>query len=184
MSEQNTNTGDTGNKTFSQDDVNRIVQERLGKEKTKTEAELAKREQELTQREFLLSAKNTLAEKGLPAELLDALNMSSPEAFEKSLNIFETHTIKNNKIDPAAAELASIKQVELLKSLGIGEYEMELYQFKIDKFAKESGISFEDSAKKYISENPPYKRPPEFATGKGKPISSGVDGTRAAFGLK
>ena len=39
----------TGEKTFTQDDVNRIVQERLAKEKTKNsgEADFAKREQEL-----------------------------------------------------------------------------------------------------------------------------------------
>lgn len=39
----------TGEKTFTQDDVNRIVQERLAKEKAKNsgEADFAKREQEL-----------------------------------------------------------------------------------------------------------------------------------------
>ena len=78
-----------GNKTFTQDDVNRIVQERLAKEKSKSEAAIAQREQELSQRELLLSAKEKLTAKGLPLELLDALNMSSPEALDKSLTILE-----------------------------------------------------------------------------------------------
>ena len=74
-----------GAKTFSQDDVNRIVGERLAAEKRKGEAALAEREQQLAQRELLLTAKEKLTESGLPVELLDALNVSSPEAMEKAI---------------------------------------------------------------------------------------------------
>ena len=75
-----------GEKTFSQDDVNRIVGERLAAEKRKGEAALAEREQQLAQRELLLTAKEKLTESGLPVELLDALNVSDAETMEKSLN--------------------------------------------------------------------------------------------------
>ena len=74
-----------GAKTFSQDDVNRIVGERLAAEKRKGEVALAEREQQLAQRELLLTAKEKLSENGLPMELLDALNVSSPEAMEKAI---------------------------------------------------------------------------------------------------
>ncbi len=74
-----------GAKTFSQDDVNRIVGERLAAEKRKGEAALAEREQQLAQRELLLTAKEKLTENGLPVELLDALNVSTPEAMEKAI---------------------------------------------------------------------------------------------------
>lgn len=74
-----------GAKTFSQDDVNRIVGERLAAEKRKGEAALAEREQQLAQRELLLTAKEKLTESGLPVELLDALNVSSPEAMDKAI---------------------------------------------------------------------------------------------------
>lgn len=74
-----------GEKTFSQDDVNRIVGERLAAEKRKGEAALAEREQQLAQRELLLTAKEKLTESGLPVELLDALNVSSPEAMDKAI---------------------------------------------------------------------------------------------------
>ena len=68
-----------GAKTFSQDDVNRIVGERLAAEKRKGEVALAEREQQLAQRELLLTAKEKLSESGLPVELMDALNVSQSE---------------------------------------------------------------------------------------------------------
>lgn len=79
-----------GEKTFTQKDVNRIVGERLAKEKAKGEAALAEREQQLAQRELMLTAKERISELGLPVELLDALNMSSPEALEKALTTVKT----------------------------------------------------------------------------------------------
>ena len=74
-----------GAKTFSQDDVNRIVGERLAAEKRKGEAALAEREQQLAQRELLLTAKEKLTDAGLPVELLDTFSASSPEAMEKAI---------------------------------------------------------------------------------------------------
>lgn len=82
----------TGEKTFTQEDVNRIVQERLAKEKAKNsgEADFAKREQELAQRELHMTAKELLSEKGLPVQLFDALNCTDKEALEKSIATIET----------------------------------------------------------------------------------------------
>ncbi len=77
----------TGGKTFTQEDVNRIVQERLAKEKARSsgEADLAKREQELARRELHMSAKELLSERGLPVRLFDALNCADKETMEKSI---------------------------------------------------------------------------------------------------
>lgn len=82
----------TGGKTFTQDDVNRIVQERLAKEKAKNsgEADFAKREQELARRELHMAAKELLSEKGLPVRLFDALNCTDKESLEKSIATIET----------------------------------------------------------------------------------------------
>ena len=82
----------TGEKTFTQEDVNRIVQERLAKEKARNsgDADLARREQELAQRELHMTAKELLAEKGLPVQLFDALNCTSKETLEKSIATVET----------------------------------------------------------------------------------------------
>ena len=45
-----------GGRTFTQEDVNRIVQDRLAKDREKASKELGEREQELAQREFRLKA--------------------------------------------------------------------------------------------------------------------------------
>ena len=96
---ENTSTQE-GNKTFTQDDVNRIVQDRLSKEKVKQDAAIAQREQEIAQRELLLNAREKIQEKGLPVEFLEVLNISSPEALEKGLELLDNH-ITNNKQAPA-----------------------------------------------------------------------------------
>ena len=87
--ENGTTTPEAGAKTFTQEQLNAIVGERLAKEKAKADTALAEREQELAKREFQLGAKEKLTAKGLPLSLLDALDTSSAEAFDKALAIFE-----------------------------------------------------------------------------------------------
>lgn len=77
-------------RTFTQDDVNRIVQERLAKDRAKASEEMDKREQELAQREFRLNSRQKLIERGYPESLLDALNCSSEEAFSKALDALDS----------------------------------------------------------------------------------------------
>ena len=91
---QNTNPATeqgAGEKTFTQEDVNRIVGERLAKEKAKNsgEADFAKREQELARRELHMTAKELLSEKGLPVQIVDALNCADEETMKKSIETFE-----------------------------------------------------------------------------------------------
>lgn len=80
---------ETGGKTFTQDDVNRIVQDRLAKDREKASKELGEREQELLQREFRLNSRQKLIDRGYPENILDALNCSSEEAFNKALDIID-----------------------------------------------------------------------------------------------
>ncbi len=87
---QNQNPDGAGETTFTQEQVNKIVSDRLAREKARSEAAIAEREQQLAQREMMLTAKERITEMGLPVELLDALNVSSPEAMEKSLNTVKT----------------------------------------------------------------------------------------------
>lgn len=74
-------------KTFTQDEVNKFVQERLNKERMRFDGERAKWESVLTQRELILEAREELSKRGLAPELLEALNCTSKEALEKSLEI-------------------------------------------------------------------------------------------------
>ena len=86
----NQNPYGAGEKTFTQEQVNQIISDRLARDRAKGEAALAEREQQLAQRELLLTAREKLTENGLPVELVDALNVSSPEALEKALSTVKT----------------------------------------------------------------------------------------------
>ena len=101
-------------KTFTQDDVNRIVQTRLQEEKTRNAeaaATLAKREQEIAQREAAfqkqeLESKATarLTARGLSPDFLQLVDTSSPEAMERTLSIIEKNTPQDAKPRQAMAQ--------------------------------------------------------------------------------
>lgn len=91
-------------KTFTQDDVNRIVQDRLAKDRAKASEELGKREQELNDREFRLNSRQKLIDRGYPESIMDALNCSSEEAFNKALDIIDS-LIKERTPSKEQAEL-------------------------------------------------------------------------------
>lgn len=106
-------------KTFTQKDVDKLIQDRIAREQSKwekkiqderTEAEklakmnadqkaeyesqkrlteLEKREKDITTRELKATAYETLAEKGLPKELVDILNYSDAEQCNKSIESVE-----------------------------------------------------------------------------------------------
>lgn len=102
---ENNNNTETVEKTFTQEEVNHIIGERLAKEKTKSEAELGKREQDLQQREMVVKAKELLAERGLPKGLASVLRYSDEESLTKAIDSIqslrgfkeETDTKNNNK---------------------------------------------------------------------------------------
>lgn len=122
---------DTGEKTFTQEQVNAIVGERLAKEKAKGDAALVERERELARRELLMTAKERLAEKGLPAALIDAINVSSPEALDKSISIIAAELGKQNTQPPtihgmkpytpdnAPPDSAAQRELSIRKAMGL-----------------------------------------------------------------
>lgn len=96
-SPEGTQTGAEG-KTFTQDDVNRIVQERLAKEKgrassnedfEKKAAELEKKSTELDAREHRLNAVTALRNAGYPDELADVMRCSNEDELKKSMEIID-----------------------------------------------------------------------------------------------
>lgn len=125
----------TGEKTFTQDDVNRIIQERLAKEKARNsgDADFAKREQELAQRELRLSAREALAGKDLPAGLADAINCTDKETMEKSIKTIETifneykanaaGSIKLKGFQPGVSagmpDIGNMEDAEIRKAMGL-----------------------------------------------------------------
>lgn len=82
------NKGET--KTFTQEQVNAIVSDRLARDRQKQGEEMSKREQELNEREFRLNSRQKLIDRGYSESLMDALNCSSEEAFNKALDIIDS----------------------------------------------------------------------------------------------
>ena len=128
----NQNPDGAGEKTFTQEQVNQIISDRLARDRAKGEAALAEREQQLAQRELLLNAKEKINELGLPMELLDALNISTPEALEKSLNTVkavlekqksEAQPIKFRGVTPATPNRpkanSSFDETDIRKAMGL-----------------------------------------------------------------
>lgn len=76
-------------KLFTQDDVNRIVQERLAKEKGKGTDELEKRAAELDRRERRMNVIDELRKNNLPDYLADALNVETDEMLHQSMEIIK-----------------------------------------------------------------------------------------------
>lgn len=100
-------------KTFTQEDVNRIVQERLAKEKGKGSEELDKRAAELDKRERRMNAVDELRKNGLPDYLVDALNMETDEAFQQSME-----AIKKMKGETTNAQEVKIGSIPGIVSKG------------------------------------------------------------------
>lgn len=85
--------GGQGEKTFTQEEVNRIISERLARERAKNEpqenkdAEADRKLKEVAEREFMLDRETYLREKGYPADFACILKGNSMPEFKDSLNI-------------------------------------------------------------------------------------------------
>lgn len=79
-------------KTFTQDEVNRIVSERLARAKnTADHGDFTERENALNQREMRLDARERLADAGIPKDLLPLVDCSSKEKMESSINLISSY---------------------------------------------------------------------------------------------
>ena len=75
-------------KLFTQDDVNRIVGERLSRAKnTRNDKDTADREAMLDQREIRLDAREKLADLGISKDLLPLVNCTSKETMDSSIKL-------------------------------------------------------------------------------------------------
>ncbi len=96
----------TGEKLFTQEQVNTIIQDRLAKEKAKYEKQAADMQAEIKQREKRLEAREKLSEKGLPAELIDLVRLDDDQAFKTSLELLE-RTYKQGYQEPPKRDTAA-----------------------------------------------------------------------------
>lgn len=104
-------------KTFTQDEVNRIVSERLAREREKNTANQGdEREQALRARENRLECRDYLDEKGYPSKLIDVLGDMDSEKFkgvvdalaDKFPGIFQQPMIKGVVVAPTGTRSPSI----------------------------------------------------------------------------
>lgn len=77
----------SGERLFTQDDVNRIVQERLSRVKTDSAPQFADKEKELAQREARLNCREFLEETKYPTALLEILDTTDFEKFKTTVNL-------------------------------------------------------------------------------------------------
>lgn len=87
QTQQDPTPGAKGGRTFTQDEVNRIVSERLAHEREKLQASAkdSEREKALAAREARLDCREYLDTKGYPAALLDVLDSSDTARFKASV---------------------------------------------------------------------------------------------------
>ena len=100
----------TGERTFSQEDVNRIVQERLAKDREKASKELGEREQELARREFRLNSRQKLIDRGYPESIMDALNCSDEKSFDRALDIIDGLIKERMPSEQETAEMEAMRK--------------------------------------------------------------------------
>ena len=111
-------------RTFTQDELNRIVSERLAKEKGKLEASVVQKEKDLEQREMLMTAQARLAAEGYNPELLGAMNASNAEAFESSLQIIKQHggILNPNPVNiPPAGDMPDMRGDPVREAMGLNK---------------------------------------------------------------
>lgn len=96
-----TGSNGTAPKTFTQEDVDRIVKDRLARERKKyqtTELDpLEEREQELDRRETAFNIKELLSKEKYPTELADILNYSNMDEFKEQFEALKAFIPDPNK---------------------------------------------------------------------------------------
>lgn len=130
MAENETNTSNegmenstSGEKSFTQEEVNRIVQDRLAKEKSKGNEELKKRTAELDKRERRMNAIDKLRENGLPDYLVDALNMETDEAFKTSMDAVMKMKGENPEAEPHVVKTGN--PIGVVHKTGVDENDLK-----------------------------------------------------------
>lgn len=98
------NSAEKEERTFTQEEVDRIIENRLARENEKRETEFLKRELQLDAREALAAA-------GLPSDLIDSINMTDRETMQKSIDAIKAL----KKPDRTAAEVATPPKTEPVK---------------------------------------------------------------------
>jgi hypothetical protein len=118
---QQTGTRGEGGKTFTQEEVNRIVQERLARVKTAQEPDA--RELELEKRENAIYLREQITTQGLPDNLLEEMQGMDKATIDKCLKILAPYAKKAsepilNAVGPTAGGTQSESDA-IRKAMGL-----------------------------------------------------------------
>lgn len=114
--------GQTGERTFTQEDVNRIVQERLARAKTSSEPD--ERELELQRRENAVYVSEQIAANGLPKELVDEFKGMDKATIDKCMKIIAPFAKKaaepiHNPVGPIGNHPVGNEDAAIRKAMGL-----------------------------------------------------------------
>ena len=141
MEENKTNTQNEGNtqqtegtsssqeeKKFTQEDVNRIVQERLTRERGRAGQTLEDREKELARRESRMTCAERLSEKGYSKDLLDILDTSDADRFMENVAALEKMGLNGSasklpRVVSVTSGMIPSEDADLRKAFGLNEKE-------------------------------------------------------------
>lgn len=84
-------------KTFTQEEVNKLISERVARVKSDKEQEYNTKLAELTQKELNLKAREILSNKGLPDSLLNVVNCPDIDTFSNNIDTLMDYI---NTIEP------------------------------------------------------------------------------------
>lgn len=159
-------------KTFTQDEVNRIVKDRLARAKGGSNTDpdaggFAEREKALNQRELQLEAREKLADAGLPRGLLDVVNFSSKEDMEKSINALTAYfkdsaaggrTSGSGNENTYKQQLEQMRNEKTLTEMGVRAADMDYIMFKAGQRV-DGKTDFKAAAEAFLKENPRFTGP-------------------------
>lgn len=101
-------------KTFTQEELNRIIGERLSKEKTKLEQSFAQRERELQEQELSFNAKQLMIKEKLPENLLSFLKYEDIESLKESIKTLKDFMSNQVKITREGTGFTAGKRIDSL----------------------------------------------------------------------
>lgn len=107
-----------GMRVFTQEQMNKIISQRLQEEKAKNAAALVEREKALEAREIELDARALLAEKHLPQDLLPAINCKDKETMENSVKILVDYMLRG-KAPASGGGFTETKAAGIRKAMGL-----------------------------------------------------------------
>ncbi|WP_302803154.1 DUF4355 domain-containing protein [Eubacterium ventriosum] len=121
--QQGENTEPESGKTFTQEEVNKIVQQRLERAKSKEPDELAKREAELNKREMNLTIREQLSSAGLPNELAGVISAQDEDEAIEKIEILKKYiesqpAHSKEKYNPVKGE---VKTDPIREAMGLGK---------------------------------------------------------------